>query len=421
MNSRKIVVSLALSLGIVITAPTFNQVAYANTTSEIEAERSLLQSEIEEKQEELEEVQAELVRLADEVERVENTIKENEMMIQDTEEEVSEREEEVKELEEEIEVLEEDIERRNDILKDRMSALQRNGGALSYLDVILGSQNFTDLIDRIAMVARITQADNSLIENLKLDQEQVELQKDQVEEKLIELEHVRDELIMMQGMILEQKEAHEENIAELERKEANSQALIEELEVEDRELEQMLETARREAERRAQQEREEAARQAAEVVDNSNDTGSGSTDSTGSIQQYSGSSSNANINNIISAGYKYIGESSYGFGRGRSQSDIAAGVFDCSAYTAWAFRQEGIHIPSTTSGQSSAGRQVSPSERQPGDLVFFDTYAVNGHVGIYIGNNKFIGSQSSTGVAIADMSSGYWANTFNGLVRRVVN
>lgn len=418
MNSRKIVVSLALSLGIVITAPTFNQVAYANTTSEIEAERSLLQSEIEEKQEELEEVQAELVRLADEVERVENTIKENEMMIQDTEDEVSEREEEVTELEDEIEVLEEDIERRNDILKDRMSALQRNGGALSYLDVILGSQNFTDLIDRIAMVARITQADNSLIENLKLDQEQVKIQRDQVEEKLIELEHVRDELIMMQGMILEQKEAHEENIAELERKEADSQALIEELEIEDRELEQMLETARREAERRAQQEREEAARQATEVVDNSNDTGSGST---GSIQQYSGSSSNANINNIISAGYKYIGESSYGFGRGRSQADIAAGIFDCSAYTAWAFRQEGISIPSSTRGQASVGRQVSPSERQPGDLVFFDTYAVNGHVGIYIGNNKFIGSQSSTGVAIADMSSGYWANTFNGLVRRVVN
>lgn len=54
-----------------------------------------------------------------------------------------------------------------------------------------------------------------------------------------------------------------------------------------------------------------------------------------------------------------------------------------------------------------------------GDLVFFDTYKKNGHVGIYVGNGKFIGSQSSTGVAIADMSSGYYKKHFNGVVRRV--
>jgi hypothetical protein len=56
---------------------------------------------------------------------------------------------------------------------------------------------------------------------------------------------------------------------------------------------------------------------------------------------------------------------------------------------------------------------------QPGDIVFFDTYKKNGHVGIYVGNGKFIGSQSKTGVAIADMSSGYFKKKFNGVVRRV--
>jgi len=43
-----------------------------------------------------------------------------------------------------------------------------------------------------------------------------------------------------------------------------------------------------------------------------------------------------------------------------------------------------------------------------GDLVFFDTYKKDGHVGIYVGDGKFIGTQTSTGVAIADMSKGYW-------------
>ena len=56
---------------------------------------------------------------------------------------------------------------------------------------------------------------------------------------------------------------------------------------------------------------------------------------------------------------------------------------------------------------------------KPGDLVFFDTYKIDGHVGIYIGNGQFIGSQTSTGVAIVRMTSGYWADVFNGRVRRI--
>jgi soluble lytic murein transglycosylase-like protein len=56
---------------------------------------------------------------------------------------------------------------------------------------------------------------------------------------------------------------------------------------------------------------------------------------------------------------------------------------------------------------------------QVGDVVFFDTYKKNGHVGIYLGNGKFMGSQSATGVAIADMNSGYWKQHFSGTVRRI--
>lgn len=74
---------------------------------------------------------------------------------------------------------------------------------------------------------------------------------------------------------------------------------------------------------------------------------------------------------------------------------------------------------SSTDSLKNSGRQISVNEMQPGDLVFFDTYKKDGHVGIYIGNGKFIGSQSSTGVAIADMSNGYWKQKFNGRVVRI--
>ncbi|WP_155645594.1 C40 family peptidase, partial [Peribacillus simplex] len=95
------------------------------------------------------------------------------------------------------------------------------------------------------------------------------------------------------------------------------------------------------------------------------------------------------------------------------------GLFDCSGFVAWAYKQAGVNLPASTGALTSAGTQVSKSQMQPGDLVFFNTYKTDGHVGIYVGGGKFIGSQSSTGVAVANMSSGYWADKFNGRVVRV--
>ena len=55
-----------------------------------------------------------------------------------------------------------------------------------------------------------------------------------------------------------------------------------------------------------------------------------------------------------------------------------------------------------------------------GDIIFFDTYTINGHVGVYLGNGQFIHDGSSTGVSIGSLSNPYYQQTFNGKVRRVV-
>ena len=110
------------------------------------------------------------------------------------------------------------------------------------------------------------------------------------------------------------------------------------------------------------------------------------------------------ISAVINAGNKYIGNSVYVFGGGRTASDIAAGRFDCSGFVAWAFSQAGVRVGASTDSLKNTGTRVSTSEMRPGDMVFFNTYKTDGHVGIYLGGGKFIGSQSSTGVAVANMS-----------------
>ncbi|WP_046733135.1 NlpC/P60 family protein [Streptomyces humi] len=63
-------------------------------------------------------------------------------------------------------------------------------------------------------------------------------------------------------------------------------------------------------------------------------------------------------------------------------------AFDCSGLAQAAYRSAGVSIPRTTYAQINAGRRVSRSELEPGDLVFF--YSGISHVGIYIGNGQMI-------------------------------
>jgi cell wall-associated NlpC family hydrolase len=67
--------------------------------------------------------------------------------------------------------------------------------------------------------------------------------------------------------------------------------------------------------------------------------------------------------------------------------------FDCSGLTQWAFEKAGIELPRTSRAQSQEGQQVSLSNMQPGDLIFFNSPV--SHVGMYIGNGQMIEAPQS--------------------------
>jgi len=95
--------------------------------------------------------------------------------------------------------------------------------------------------------------------------------------------------------------------------------------------------------------------------------------------------------------------------------------FDCSGFVQAAFRQVmGLQLPRISREQARATAPIERSELAPGDLVFFNTLGRRySHVGIYIGESRFVHSpRSGARIRIERMDLRYWTTRFNG-ARRV--
>lgn len=93
---------------------------------------------------------------------------------------------------------------------------------------------------------------------------------------------------------------------------------------------------------------------------------------------------------------------------------------DCSGLVRYVYKETlGTDLPRTSAEISHVGQHIQPRDLQPGDLVFYNTLRRGfSHVGIYLGDNKFIHSPSAGGqVRIESMDLSYWKRRFNGARR----
>ena len=112
---------------------------------------------------------------------------------------------------------------------------------------------------------------------------------------------------------------------------------------------------------------------------------------------------------LIGVDYRYGGETP------------ESGV-DCSGLVRYVFQQvTGVTLPRTSKELSRLGNNVASADLVPGDLVFFNTRRLPfSHVGIYLGDNRFIHAPSTgSEVEISRLSESYWQKHFNG-ARRLV-
>ena len=103
----------------------------------------------------------------------------------------------------------------------------------------------------------------------------------------------------------------------------------------------------------------------------------------------------------------------------RAGHDPSTG-FDCSGFTHYVYNKTfGVELPYDAPSQYRDGEKIAREEMKVGDLVFFQVRGHITHVGLYMGNGRFIHSPSpGKRVRIDELSSPYWAKRWAG-ARRV--
>ncbi len=101
--------------------------------------------------------------------------------------------------------------------------------------------------------------------------------------------------------------------------------------------------------------------------------------------------------------YKYGGADPFGF--------------DCSGFAMFVYKKNGISIPREARSQYYSAKRVTIRGAKPGDLVFFKIYSNRiSHVGIYLGDRKFIHSpKEGKKVSYADIEDSYWKKRYVGV------
>ncbi|MEU6099392.1 C40 family peptidase [Streptomyces flaveolus] len=160
--------------------------------------------------------------------------------------------------------------------------------------------------------------------------------------------------------------------------------------------------AKKKAEEDARKEAAERASRAAEraTLSASVDTGSSSSSSSSSGEASVSVSSSAtgSAAAVVSFVQAQVGDAYVSGGTGPNS-------WDCSGLVQAAFKQVNIDLPRVSQDQSVAGTQVSLSNLQPGDILYWGGAGSAYHVGVYVGDGMFVGAQnSSTGVVMKPLS-----------------
>ena len=297
-------------------------------------------------------------------------------------------------------------------------------GDMNYMQILLESKKFSDAVNKSTYSEKLYAYDRYQLYLYEQTKEEVIEKQKALDEDMAELEEIKLDAVSQEEELQLLVDEYSENIENFDEqlsgaKEKASQykeqiqkqsEQIKALEAE--EQRKALEAAKKKAEEEAKRKAEEEARRKAEeeASAKANEEGSNSEESSDNGDNNDeGNSSGSESSDGGSSG----GSSSGGSAKGQEIANFACQFVgnpyvpggtsltegaDCSGFTMAVYNNFGLSLPRSSYAQAGYGREVSYSEAQPGDIIYY-----GGHVGIYIGNGLIVhASTQATGIKISN-------------------
>jgi peptidoglycan hydrolase CwlO-like protein len=249
-----------------------------NEISNIKSKQSSVQKQMNDADREIKHLQSEQDKLTQEIKKLDMAVSETSGKIRVKSQQIEETKQNIEVLKQQIAEVQARIEKRNELLKQRVRSLQESGGVISYLDVLLGAQSFSDFIDRISAVTTIFEADKQIIKEQEADKALKEEKEKELTINLANLERDLKELEQLKKTLNAQISQKEQLVANLEKQEEELHEEKLALEEEQELLEKQEAAMRSQLQQLIERQKAERARQSAQqnTASHSSSSGAGS-------------------------------------------------------------------------------------------------------------------------------------------------
>ncbi len=309
------------------------------------------------------------------------------------------------------------------LLKDRIYSMQSQMNSNAYVDYLFNANSFSDFFSRAATLKDLTSYETDLMNEIKEEQKQLEIQKQTLVDTQTALNAQKSQAEELQKSLVAKLEAEQKALQDKQSDLSDNESNIGTI------AQNLVELSKASDESKVS-----GVTHATPNKNNSSSSNSGSSNNGGSSNN-SGSSNNGGGNTIptptpspdqssrgLAIANKALTRQGYMYSWGgcHSMSQIANPnwtKFDCSGLVNWAHYQAGVNIGSnTTKTLCGVGTQVDRGSMQAGDIILFSSngsYSGVHHVGIYIGGNRMVHAPSSgKPVQVATLGNGYWQREF---------